>query len=231
MLPAEPLALRSDPQWYQAAQVLIDGCAYLKTSQERIRLLEVLCDALGPQLYPALIGVLCVIGERGSPAARKAVANTLVEGLQSGRVPTGRRAAWGSSTLALGKGPAMTRSLGPIEYLCAWYDDPGPLQPISASNFDTALKAILGLVSETEQARQLYCARLLSIAHAPVDGALTRRALDGMRKMAESWLACGQDFQSPVSAYAQSVKASHSVGDIAGRFMGASHASGLTRPL
>lgn len=201
MSSADTLTLRPDPQWHQAAQVLIDGCAHLPTIHERIRLLEALCDALGPQLYPALIGVLCVIGEHASPNARKAVADTLVEGLRCGRVPTGRRAAWGGNQLVLGRGAAITRSLGPIEYLCAWYDDPGPLQPISASTFDSAMRSVLRLVSETDQARQLYCARLLALAQAPTDGALTRRAISGIDEMARSWAHCGQDFQSPVDAF------------------------------
>lgn len=217
---AEPLTLRSEPQWHQAAQVLIDGCAYLKTPQERIRLLEDLCDALGPSLYPALIGVLCVIGERASPMARQTVAQTLVEGLQSGRVPTGRRAAWGSNKPLTGMGAPMTRSLGPIEYLCAWYDDPGSLQPISASTFDAAMRAILGLVSESDQARRLYCERLLAIAQAPVDGALTRRAVEGLRDMAQSWQGCRKDFQAPVSAFVQATSRSSTAKDVASRLMG-----------
>jgi hypothetical protein len=220
MAAADSLVLRSDPQWHQAAQVLIDGCAHLPTMQERIRLMEALCDALGPQLYPALIGVLCVVGEQGSPAARKAVADTLVAGLQCGRLPTGRRGAWGSSAPLSGKGLAMTRSLGPIEYLCAWYDDPGPLQAISASNFDTALRAVLGLVSETDQARQLYCARLLSMAQTPMDGALTRRAVNGLKSLADSWLRCGRDFEAPVSAFVKAASSAGTVHDMAHRLMG-----------
>lgn len=221
MASADTLTLRPDPQWHQAAQVLIDGCAHLPSSHERIRLLEALCDALGPQLYPALIGVLCVIGEHGAPTARQAVANTLVEGLQCGRVPTGRRAAWGGNQLVLGKGAAMTRSLGPIEYLCAWYDDPGPLQAISASTFDSALRAVLRLVSETDQARQLYGARLLALAQAPTDGALTRRAVSGIGQMAHCWLNCGQDFQAPVDTFIRAAAASSgATGGMASRLAG-----------
>lgn len=223
MSTAEPtLTLRTDPQWHQAAQVLIDGCAYLPSSSERIRLLEALCDALGPQLYPALIGVLCVVSEHGSAAARKAVADTLVEGLRSGRVPTGRRAAWGSNPSGQSQmaGRSMMRSLGPVEYLCGWYDDPGALQPISASTFDSAMRAMLSLISETDQARQLYCTRLQALAQTPVDGALTRRALEGIQSMADQWLRCGQDFQQPVNAFVKASSASKTVHDVAHRLMG-----------
>ncbi len=217
---AEPLTLRSEPQWHEAAQVLINGCAYLKTAPERIRLLEALCDALGPNLYPALIGVLCVIGERASPMARQTVANTLLEGLQSGRVPTGRRVAWGSNKPLSSTGAPMTRSLGPIEYLCAWYDDPGTLQAISASTFDAAMRAMLSLVSESDRARRLYCERLLAIAQAPVDGALTRRAVEGLKDLAQSWQGCRQDFQAPVNAFVQATSRSSNVNDVASRLMG-----------
>lgn len=216
----EPLTLRREPQWHQAAQVLIDGCAYLKTAPERIRLLEALCDALGPSLYPALIGVLCVIGEHASPMAKQTVAQTLVEGLKSGRVPTGRRVAWGSSQPLSGLGTSMTRSLGPIEYLCAWYDDPGTLQPISASTFDAAMRAILSLVSESDEARRLYGERLLTIAQAPADGALTRRAIEGIKAMALSWQACRRDFQAPVNAFVQAASQPAAPKDLARRLMG-----------
>lgn len=87
--------LRIDPDWLGAAQLLVDGCAYLPAMQARVQLLERLCAALGPALYPALIGVLCTIGDQGSDAAMAAVADTLVEAMRTGRLPGGRRAAWG----------------------------------------------------------------------------------------------------------------------------------------
>ena len=89
---ATALALKADPQWDAAAQLLVDGCAHAPDAAYRVDLLERLCLALGDQLYPAFLKVLCVVSERGTPAAQVAVADALVDALRSGRLPAGRRA-------------------------------------------------------------------------------------------------------------------------------------------
>ena len=205
--------------WAAAAQLLVDGCAWLPQPQDRVRLLERLCEALGTALYPTLIGVLAHVGERGTAAARAAVARTLMDGLCSGRVPSGRLAAWGTST-ALAPGSAL-RSLGPIEYLCAWYAQPGASQVLQAADFNPALAALLRLVSEVADARSLYCQRLRSTADDPLDAALARNTRAGLRQLADTWQRCGADLDRAVGAF---VGATHGTGLQGLRSLAASHA-------
>ncbi|WP_124543907.1 hypothetical protein [Piscinibacter terrae] len=195
MTPSPALSLRPRPDWRAAAQHLIDGCAHLPDAASRVELLERLCVALGDELYPALLGVLCTVGERAAPPARRAVASALVEGLRSGRVPSGRRPAWGSS------GASSMRSLGPIEYLCAWYAQGGGAQPPSASSFDRAMRSLLSLVGASDEARLMYAQRLMAVADDPLSGTLTRSTRDGLRQLASRWEADAADVQAPVDAF------------------------------
>jgi len=199
MTPSPALSLRSRPDWRAAAQHLIDGCAHLPDAASRVELLERLCAALGDDLYPALLGVLCTVGERAAPPARRAVAAALVEGLRSGRLPSGKRPAWGASLTW--SDASSLRRLGPIEYLCAWYAQDGGLQPPSASSFDRAMRALLALVSADDEARLLYARRLSAVADDPLSGTLTRSTRDGLRQLAAHWEASGHDLQAPVDAF------------------------------
>src|SRR5918911_488373 len=90
----------------------------LRGSDDAVAFLEAVCKGLGDELYPAFLRVLCEIGRHGDHAARAAVARTLVQALRSGRLPSGRRAAWGANRWSAG-----ARSLGPLEYLCACFGD------------------------------------------------------------------------------------------------------------
>ena len=160
--PAPTLVPRPDPDWSGAAEVLIEGCAHLPTPEERVRWLERLCLSLGDTLYPAFLQVLCRVGEHGDAAAQKAVADTLVLALQTGRLPSGRHTAWGATH------GAATRAMGPIEYLCAWHAQPDNRGPLAATAFDRAARAVLGLVSHSDTARRMYCAKLLADAEDPL---------------------------------------------------------------
>lgn len=179
------LTLRTDPDWAGAAQVLIDGCAGLPDASRRVDLLDRLCRSLGDSLYPALLRVLCVVGERGSRDAQAAVAGALVDGLMSGRLPSGRLAAWGAAAPPGGAGG--TRSLGPIEFLCAWYARPDGREPLPASAFDQALRTLLGLVAHDERAVRLYCEKLRADADDPLGGTLARPTRDALRALADAW--------------------------------------------
>ena len=191
------LQLRSDPDWSGAAEVVIEGCAHLPTPEQRVRWLERLCLSLGDALYPAFLHVLCRIGEHGDAAAQQVVAEALVLALQSGRLPSGRHAAWGASSGA-------TRAMGPIEYLCAWHAQPDARGPLSATAFDRAARALLGMVSHSPTARNLYCAKLLGDAEDPLDGAWSRSTRSALRAMADAWAQAEED---PRHASARAVDA------------------------
>jgi len=179
-------ALRADPDWYSAAEALIEGCVYLPTLEDRVRWVERLCLSLGDALYPAFLHVLCHIGEYGDSGAQKAVADVLVLALQSGRLPSGRQAAWGS---AYG---AATRTMGPIEYLCAWHAQPGSRGQLNATAFDRAARALLGLISHSDSARRLYCAKLLADSEDFLGGEWSRTTRQALQAMAHTWAAGAQ---------------------------------------
>ena len=199
--PTPDLTLRDQPDWAGAAEVLIEGCAHLPSREDRVRWMERLCLSLGDALYPAFLQVLCRIGEHGSPQAQAAVADTLVLALQSGRLPSGRHAAWGAQWDASVR---ATRTMGPIEYLCAWFAQPDGRGTLGAVAFDQAARALVGLVSHSEAARRLYCAKLHSVADDPLDGAWTRSSRRALQAMALSWSQAGPE---PYRAATQAVEA------------------------
>ena len=194
--------LLQQPDWSAAAQALIDACAasVSGTSSDRAVVLERCADALGHRLYPALIGVLCVVSERANACARAVVVHTLIEALSSGRLPCGRVNAWGAAT---GLGPlGPTRSLGPVEYLCATYAEPGTACVLPVTSFDQALQALLRLFSDTAEIRHLYCERLLALGSDPMDeGAIRVQTIKGLHQLAECWRGCGDHFYMPVQAF------------------------------
>jgi hypothetical protein len=175
--------LRPQPDWQGAAEILATGCLGLPDEEARVRWMERLCLSLGDALYPAFLKVLCHVGEHADVAARQAVADTLVRALVSGRLPSGRQAAWG------GGGP--TRGLGPVEFLCAWHAQPGHGQPLSALAFERAACALLGLLSHSPAARQLYCARLLADAEGALEGGWSRQARTALQALALAWRDAG----------------------------------------
>lgn len=178
------MTLLAEPRWGLAAQALVDGCIDLANDEDRVALLAAVCEGLGDELYPAFLRVLSLVGQHGDHAARAAVANTLVHALRTGRMPSGRRAAWGASTPG---GFASKRSLGPLEYLCAWHAQAEPAQALAAEQFYAAACAVMELVATSREARLLYCEKLLADVDDPISGALTRSTRDALRAMATAW--------------------------------------------
>jgi hypothetical protein len=189
---SETVALKAQPDWPTAAQILIDGCAHAPHPQARVDVLERLCMALGDALYPAFLNVLSLIGERGSPAAQSAVSEGLVDALRSGRLPAGKHAAWGAETSASRNARAPMVSLGPIEFVCAAQL---PSDNTPAASFAPTLTALLRLVSHSDRARQLYIARLQALAQDPIDGGLSRHTRQVLRALADAW---SRNTNSPV---------------------------------
>lgn len=176
--------LHTQPRWTQAAQALVDGCIDLRDDEDRVALLGAVCEGLGDALYPAFLRVLTLIGQHGDHAACAAVARVLVHALRTGRLPSGRRGAWGSGN---GVAPGNSRSLGPLEYLCAWHAQADPMLTLAAEAFQPAARALMDLVSASPEARQLYCEKLLADADDPLSGAITRQAREALRALALSW--------------------------------------------
>lgn len=182
-------ALLPEPRWSGAARALVEGCLDLPTEEDRVALLAAVCDGLGDDLYPGFLRVLTIVGAQGDHAARAAVATTLVHALRTGRLPSGRRGAWGALGAAVTPAASFgsTRSLGPIEYLCAWHAQGTGEQALPAAQFETAARSLMELVGCSDEARLLYCEKLLAEVDDPLVGALTRPARHALRALATAW--------------------------------------------
>jgi hypothetical protein len=182
--------LSNEPRWPQAAQALVDGCIDLPNDEDRVALLITVCDGLGDELYPAFLRVLAVIGQHGDHAARAAVAQGLVHALRTGRLPSGRRNAWGANGATQpGAAYGNMRSLGPLEYLCAWHAQTEPERALTAAQFHGAARSLMDLIASSDQARALYCEKLLADVDDPIAGVLTRQTRHALRELALAWAA------------------------------------------
>jgi len=194
-------ALLDQPRWAPAAQALVDGCIDLRDDEDRVALLAAVCEGLGDELYPAFLRVLWIVGQHGDHAACAAVAGALVHALRTGRLPSGRRSAWGEGTHNMAPGApssayGRTRSLGPLEYLCAWHVQADPVRALSSTQWHLAARALMDLVAASPDARTLYCEKLLADADDPLPGALTRQTREALRALATAWAAGASPFEA-----------------------------------
>ena len=181
------LVLSDEPDWHAAAQSLVDGCSAVDSGELRVRLMEQLCNSLGSELYPAFLNILCAVGASGDQKAQALVTETLVHALTTGRLPSGKRAAWGTGAASTNHTFRQTRALGPIEYLCAWYAQPSGNKPLSATAFHRIAHTLISLISVETKARMLYCAKLRADVEDPIEGALARPTRQAMSEMIQAW--------------------------------------------
>lgn len=186
-------SLKADPDWHAAAQDLINGLCSYQDREQRIELLESLCIKLGDRLYPAFLQILHVISQRANDEARGVMASTLVNCLQTGRLPSGKLAAWGSRSFTGDSAFGQSRHLGPIEFVCAWYAQPSTEAPMSQQQFSIILDSLLSLVSADNNAKKLYCHKLLSDADDPLGGSLSSQTRAGLTEMVRAWQAVNAD--------------------------------------
>lgn len=178
--------LAVEPQWHAAAQALVEGLVDLPDDEERVLLLMQVCEWLGDELYPGFLRVLWLIGRHGEHAACAAVARALVHALRTGRLPGGRRGAWGAR-IGIDHAYGSVRHLGPLEYLCAWHGQAEPALALPAESFHAAARGVMGLFDACAEARSLYCEKLLAEADDPLSAVLTRRTREGLRALAVAW--------------------------------------------
>ncbi len=201
-------SLKSDPDWHSAAQDLINGLCSYQDREQRIELLESLCTKLGDRLYPAFLQILHVISQRANEDARGIMASTLVNCLQTGRLPSGKLAAWGSRSFTGDSAFGQSRQLGPIEFVCAWYAQPSTESPMSQQQFSIILESLLSLVSADNDAKNLYCHKLLSDADDPLGGSLSSQTRAGLSQMVAAWQATSpaESNTSAVDAFLQALQ-------------------------
>jgi len=120
--------------------------------------------------------------------AKSLVARALVHALRTGRLPSGRRSAWGASApMNAHAAYGRTRCLGPLEYLCAWHAQTEAPRALTAAQFHTASTAVMDLIACSHEARSLYCEKLLADVDDPIGGALSRNTRHALRSLATAW--------------------------------------------
>lgn len=195
------------PDWYAAAHTLINGFHALDNHDERVRLTEKLCDKLSGDLYPAFLQILYNIEQHADNEAKSLLTNTLIYGLNTGRLPSGKLSAWGSNTLSADSAFGQTRTLGPIEYLCTWYSQPSGQPPLTRAAFVTIATSLLRLIESDSTAKSLYCVKLSEDAEDPLSGSLSAQTRAGLTALAASWQA-GQPAEVVVESYIDSIQGS-----------------------
>jgi hypothetical protein len=88
------------------------------------------------------------------------------------------------------------RSLGPIEYLCAWFAQAEPARALSAQQFHSAARAVMDLIAASPEARALYCEKLLADVDDPISGALTRQTRQALRALVSAWSSGAPSFDA-----------------------------------
>lgn len=188
-------ALKDNPDWYGAAQSLVSGCVSLASTEDRVRLMARLCSDLGENLYPAFLQILCSVGKHGDEQAQHLITDTLVHALATGRLPSGQLSAWGADTLNAERSFGQTRSLGPIEYLCVWYAQPSGRSPLNVNTFQKATHCMLEFISTNQQAKSLYCTKLIADVEDPLAGSLSSQTRNAITELVRAWQA-----DSPIDA-------------------------------
>lgn len=179
--------LNDNPDWHSAAQDLINGLHALDDAEREIQLLEKLCEKLGDELYPAFLQILFALEQFANNEAKQKIASTLVACIRTGRLPSGRLSAWGSSSITGDSAFGQTRVLGPIEYVCAWYAQGGTTTPLSLQQFSLVLTSLLELVATNSQAKSFYCQKLQGDIDDPMSGALSNTTRQGLQELIEIW--------------------------------------------
>lgn len=216
---ASPFNLSADPDWHSAAQDLISGLCALPEVELQIELLETVCVRLGDRLYPAFLQILHVIDEHADEQARSIMAKTLVDCLQTGRLPSGKLAAWGSSSFTGDSAFGQSRRLGPIEFVCAWYAQPSSESPMSQQQFSIILESLLSLVASDHTAKQLYCYKLIADAEDPLGGSLSSQTRAGLIEMTNRWqaTATGESNTPAVEAFLSALQQESLLNQISNR--------------
>lgn len=193
--------LSDQPDWQSAAQRLVSGCKLLGDLNQRITLLEKVCDGLGDDLYPAFLKILCLIGKNGDQESKQIITETLVQALLTGRLPAGTMSAWGAANTSSGNSLfGQTRRLGPIEYIFTWYAQPSGRTPLPIKGFNQAATELIELISSNPQAKQLYCTKLSADMEDPLDGSLSSKSRLAIGSFIEAWQA-GKSSDEALNCY------------------------------
>jgi hypothetical protein len=183
--------LKAEPDWFGAAQALVEGLQGQPTLDGRVDVLERVCLDLGEALYPGFAKLLAAVDHFGDHEVKVLVADALAQALMTARLPSTRLPAWGAggfAGLGLG-GPLRTnsRNVGPLEFLCVWLVRDVSDEALGGEAFETAATYLVDLISASPRAAALYVDNLRTDASDPTEGlhnAQTRRLIE---TRAERW--------------------------------------------
>lgn len=185
--------LKAEPDWFGAAQALVEGLQAQSTLDGRVDVLERVCLDLGQALYPGFAKLLAAVDHFGDREVKVLVADALAQALMTARLPSTRLPAWGAGGFAsLGPDTPLytnSRSVGPLEFLCVWLVRDVSDEALGGEAFETAATYLIDLVSASPRAAALYVDKLRSDASDPTEGlhnAQTRRLIE---TLAERWAA------------------------------------------
>jgi len=185
--------LKAEPDWFGAAQALVEGLQAQSTLDGRVDVLERVCLDLGDALYPGFAKLLAAVDHFGDREVKALVADALAQALMTARLPSTRLPAWGAGGFAgLGlDGPLRvnSRNVGPLEFLCVWLVREVADEPLTGEAFETAATYLIDLVSASPKAAALYVDKLRADAADPTEGlhnAQTRRLIE---TLVERWAA------------------------------------------
>jgi len=174
------------PDWHSAAQSLINHFAELPERDDRVALLESICDRLGGDLYPAFLQLLYTIERYADKSCKQSVVDTVSYGLSTGRLPSGKLPAWGSNSTQTST-YGQIRNLGPIEFLCAWYSQSTHLAPLSHEHFSTLCASFVRLFSLDQNAAEKYMQKISADISDPLVGALSNQSREGLKALVSAW--------------------------------------------
>jgi hypothetical protein len=183
--------LKAEPDWFGAAQALVEGLQGQPTLDGRVDVLERVCLDLGEALYPGFAKLLAAVDHFGDHEVKVLVADALAQALMTARLPSTRLPAGGAGGFAgvgLG-GPLRTnsRNVGPLEFLCVWLVRDVSDEALGGEAFETAATYLVDLISASPRAAALYVDKLRTDASDPTEGlhnAQTRRLIE---TLAERW--------------------------------------------
>lgn len=149
--------------------------------------------------YPRFLKLLLIVAESDDAVGKRAVADSLAQGLRCADLPTGEMTAWGAgqvwqsgqitenlSARALYAVP--TRRFGPIEYLTVWFCQKTQHPYLSSEAYEYALAGLLELISINAEARELYPRKILDDLALAAEGAYTRSTRMRLQTLAHAWM-------------------------------------------
>jgi len=185
--------LKSEPDWFGAAQALVEGLQGQPTLDRRVDVLERVCIDLGDALYPGFAKLLAAVAHFGEPQVKALIADTLAQALLTARLPAARVPAWGAGGFSglAGGGPLLSnsRKVGPLEFLCVWLVRDIADAPLDAEAFETAATYLLDLVGASPKATALYVDKLRADAADPTEGLHNTQSRRLIEVLAERWAA------------------------------------------